>query len=817
MFVLRTLIVAALLTVTFLVSAASTAQAQTVTLTSDINLVTDAGLVHYSQTDGRWAYFSVRADPTISIGRCGCLLSAFATVMNQQGGMVPWFPTPFDFFGGSNGAWDFNPRYLDIFLTYGPNPSGAPGGGLNFPVGWGYKPRPAGTCGVIPLLQALQIAGTDGLGNAVGYTPVVHAGFGPDAMDIVNRNLLAGRPTIVAVRKGNSLTANHAVLIAGWDASDGEYRILDPMTPRAGLHGLHQPEQPLEVDPGDPPGTAATYLKWEMRVEGIIEMRRGGFTFSQPSFMFGDDPSPIDILMTAPDGRRTGIDPTTGTRYAENDRASYWTFGPWLDPLGEAPEGDAPRFIVYPSAPSGTYHFTVTGTANGPLDLSAETLVGGRRVLLGAFTGTIALGEVRKYELQFGGTGTSSVAHVEIFTPHAYAGDDLNARTDTPVSFDGRRSFDADGIIASYAWDFGDGATGAAAQPQHTYAVPGDYTVTLTVTDAAGVSVTDELRVSVILSQRRPVAHASGPYLGFASSSGRFNVFLDARGSSDPNGDPLTYRWDFGDGTPVQTTSTPFVDHAYTQLGVYTMTVVANDGLDDSAPATARVDIVPAPTSPPFGAINAFLAPSCGEPGSEVTITMGEFAQFRSWNYETMGALPLFPPLRLPLGLSPPDGMVDVRLPGGEREYLPFTATLLSPGRYIARTTFTVPDLPAGVYQVGWSEDGRLPFRVSCPVPENRPPHADAGGPYSGAVGSAVVFDGAGSTDDGDFLFYSWDFGDGTSGEGVRPSHVYANPGRYIVTLAVNDDEFQRWIRSFTVATVTAGAADTSPPTPTAA
>src|SRR5699024_8161827 len=129
---------------------APAAHAQTVTLTHDIDLVQDAGLVHYSQTDGRWAYFSVRGDSTVTIGQCGCLLSAFATVINQQGRMLPWFPTPFNYFGGYDGAFDFNPRYLDLFLNYGPNPTGAPGGnGLSFPPGWGYKTRPAGTCGVI--------------------------------------------------------------------------------------------------------------------------------------------------------------------------------------------------------------------------------------------------------------------------------------------------------------------------------------------------------------------------------------------------------------------------------------------------------------------------------------------------------------------------------------------------------------------------------------------------------------------------------------------------------------------------------------------
>jgi PKD repeat protein len=54
------------------------------------------------------------------------------------------------------------------------------------------------------------------------------------------------------------------------------------------------------------------------------------------------------------------------------------------------------------------------------------------------------------------------------------------------VSFDGSGSIDAEGPIASYAWDFGDGATGTGATVSHTYQSAGTYTATLTVTDAAG-------------------------------------------------------------------------------------------------------------------------------------------------------------------------------------------------------------------------------------------------------------------------------------------------------------------------------------------
>lgn len=55
--------------------------------------------------------------------------------------------------------------------------------------------------------------------------------------------------------------------------------------------------------------------------------------------------------------------------------------------------------------------------------------------------------------------------------------------TDLSCSFDGSGSSDTDGSIASYAWDFGDGANGTGVSVSHTYTSAGSYTVRLTVTD----------------------------------------------------------------------------------------------------------------------------------------------------------------------------------------------------------------------------------------------------------------------------------------------------------------------------------------------
>ena len=101
----------------------------------------------------------------------------------------------------------------------------------------------------------------------------------------------------------------------------------------------------------------------------------------------------------------------------------------------------------------------------------------------------------------------------------------------------------------------------------------------------------------------------------------------------------------------------------------------------------------------------------------------------------------------------------------------------MTPGGDLVYVSFGTPGM----------SDGALKRIVY--TPGNRTPSARASAfPTSGTPPLAVAFDASASSDpDGDVLTYSWDFGDGTSGSGVTPSHTYASSGSYTARVTVDD------------------------------
>jgi len=160
---------------------------------------------------------------------------------------------------------------------------------------------------------------------------------------------------------------------------------------------------------------------------------------------------------------------------------------------------------------------------------------------------------------------------------------------DVAVMFDGTGSNDPDGTIQSYDWDFGDGTAGTGPQPQHAYAAPGVYDVSLTVTDDAGdTSAPATTTATIDAANQVPIADPNGPYTGTVGVP----VNFDGSGSNDPDGTIQSYDWDFGDGTVVPDAG-PTPTHTYATDGTFdvTLTVTDDAGATDSAMTTATIGL----------------------------------------------------------------------------------------------------------------------------------------------------------------------------------------------------------------------------------
>jgi PKD repeat protein len=85
---------------------------------------------------------------------------------------------------------------------------------------------------------------------------------------------------------------------------------------------------------------------------------------------------------------------------------------------------------------------------------------------------------------------TGGVQEVITNTPPIanFAADKYSGTVPLTVAFDASSSYDSDGTIASYSWDFGDGTTGSGVMSSHVYTSPNIYRVSMSVTDNKGAS-----------------------------------------------------------------------------------------------------------------------------------------------------------------------------------------------------------------------------------------------------------------------------------------------------------------------------------------
>ncbi|MDE2691322.1 MAG: cadherin domain-containing protein [Acidobacteriota bacterium] len=309
--------------------------------------------------------------------------------------------------------------------------------------------------------------------------------------------------------------------------------------------------------------------------------------------------------------------------------------------------------------------------------------------------------------------------------PVADAGEDLEVAPGARVELDGTGSSDPDGDELTFLWTQTGGeevTLEGADRARPSFAAPqaaGTLTFALVVNDGSADSEPDTVTVSV--SRSMPVADA-GEDLEVDPGA---LVELDGTGSSDPDGDELTFRWTQtgGDDVTLEGADTARPSFTVPQAAVaLTFSLVVNDGTADSEPDEVTVlvrDLMPSFGDAEIGT-KRFLANQPARPRVLPAASGGNGAL--TYTLEP-----------LPAGLEFDDS--SRRLHG----------TPTAAGRFTV--TYSATDIDGDV--------ASLEFLIR--VFDNRPPTADAGEDLETDPGERVELDGTGSSDpDGDELSYAW-------------------------------------------------------------
>jgi len=371
------------------------------------------------------------------------------------------------------------------------------------------------------------------------------------------------------------------------------------------------------------------------------------------------------------------------------------------------------------------------------------------------------------------GTATNS-ASVTISTvnspPVANAGPNQTVPAGSTVTLNGAGSTDVDGDLLSYQWSLASVPAGSAAtlsgattvSPTFTVDKKGSYVAQLIVSDGHGHS--SSATVTITTLNTPPVANAGASQV---VSSGTL-VHLDGSGSTDADGDPLTYQWSLISlpaGSLAALSSPTAVNPTFTPDagGTYIAQLIVNDGHVNSTPAT--VSITTTVTLPPVA--NA---------GPNQTVLHGTTVQLSG-----SGTDPQNYPLTFLWSLiSKPSGSAATLL-NATSINATFTADL--PGSYVVQL----------IANNGFANS--TPATVTITT-TNTPPVANAGPAQNVTVGDVVTLDGSASSDaDNDPITYSWSLLSRAAGstavlvpfDSVSPKFVADAPGTYVAQLIVND------------------------------
>ena len=216
------------------------------------------------------------------------------------------------------------------------------------------------------------------------------------------------------------------------------------------------------------------------------------------------------------------------------------------------------------------------------------------------------------------------------------------------ITFDASSSYDTDGTIASYEWDFnGDGTFDAIGQlVYYRFMAGGAYPVTLKVTDDDAAS--DQVTQTVVVAAPNQPPVAQFTFSPASPQPGQWIQF-DATASYDPDGTVTDYRWDFNaDG--VNDATGPVVYYRFMAAGVYPvrLQVIDDDGVTGQVVQPVTVT-APVANQPPVAQFT--ISPAVPLVGMTVTFDGsasydpdGSIASYQ-WDLDGDGAVDHFGPV----------------------------------------------------------------------------------------------------------------------------------------------------------------------------
>jgi PKD repeat protein len=163
-----------------------------------------------------------------------------------------------------------------------------------------------------------------------------------------------------------------------------------------------------------------------------------------------------------------------------------------------------------------------------------------------------------------------------------------------------------------FSWDFGDGTEGTGETPEHTYAAPGTYKVTMTPTDGLTGATSPPATMTFTVDEPPIAAFTFAPSKPAEGGAVKF----DAETSEDPDGSITEYAWSFGDG---KTGSGEKPENTYAAPGLYTVTLTVTDSTSQEASVTHQVAVSghpvvktepPGPVSSTSATLNAKVNPN---------------------------------------------------------------------------------------------------------------------------------------------------------------------------------------------------------------